>query len=326
MFLIPLFLCALIIPPAAAGVGVVLNTVTDMIIDAVGLLSSIPDALISLGYPFVKYTFAAIIVGIICILIIRKRFSYILPYICWFVTFILCFSAYTISYGTASDVILYSESGSDAIIVRNNKGSIYIDLGKGSDAAEDRAFSVMEDIKCINELDYWVITHYSNNIVYSTADYMNDFYIRNIMLPYPTDDIGRAAAAEIEYYTEKENVKCIYYEYGQKLTLNGVEIVMYEPYSFEDSSVFIPSASLKCGGDEVFYAGSGYFDYCDYQNLYDYLYIGECGTKRKQINSPAITANHAVIAEYNDVATLNVEGEIIRLDDGSAYKEFRIGK
>ncbi len=325
LFTIPLFLAVSYIPFAAMGVGFVMNIATDVIIYLVSRLSAIPNALVSLEYPFVPYTYIAIIVGIILAVIIRKRSAYLMPYICWFICFTVTFAGYNLSYGSSADLVFYSEAGSDALIMRNRQGSVYLDFGKGTRASEKRAFNVIETGVYSKELEYWVITHYTDNLINAASKYMDEVCVRNICIPEPCELLGEVAASELEYYASEKNVNLIYYEYGEMFTVNGIGITVGVPVAFEDSSVNIPSAHIVYGDRSIAYYGLGYFDYDEYEDKYDILYIGECGTKRKQKSSPIISTNRVIVAEGNDTSAENIIGERTHLNDDKTYIKLNIG-
>ncbi len=326
LFCIPLLLAVSRVTYVAMGVGYLLDAVTCLMLWCINKIASVPNALVDLGSPFVPYTFIAIAAGIVLIFVMRKRNAYLMPYLCWFVAFVMAFSIYNFNYLNQCDMVMYSEASSDAIIIRNFEGCIYIDLGKGSGAAQDRAFNVIEDQTYVNEIDHWVINNYTNSIVKSVNDKLNEFYIRNLYIPSPYDAVSEAASEELEYYADKENVKVVYYEYGDVLMLNNISVRIYEPFRFEDSAVFIPSADIECGSRTVSYVGCGYFDYCDSVDEYDILYIGECGTRRKQNSSPVISCNASYVAENNDTAAHNVENRKFEFDDENNITKIRISR
>ena len=326
LFCIPLLLALSRFAYIAARVGYVLDIVTHLMLKAIGKIASFPNALIDLGAPFVPYTLIAIVVGVALVFIIRKRNAYLMPYLCWFVAFVTAFSVYNFNYLDQRDMVMYSEASSDAMIVRNYEGCIYIDLGKGSGAAEDRAFGVIEDEMYVEEIDYWVISNYSNSIVKSVYDKLNEFYVRNLYIPVPYDAVSEAASKELKYYADKENVNVLYYEYDSVLTINNIDVCIYKPIRFEDSAVYIPSADIECGDRRISYVGCGYFDYCDNADKYDILYIGECGTKRKQKVSPRISCKESYVAENNDTAAANVENRKFEFSDENNVMKLRISR
>ena len=326
LFAIPLFLAVSKIPLVAAGIGYALDLVTGVMIWTVAKIAAVPNALVELNYPFVPFTLISIAVGIVFIFVFKKRNAYLMPYLCWFVTFIVAFSVYNINLSNKCDVVMYSEASSDAVIMRNSKGCIYLDLGKGSASSEKRAFKVIKDELYVNELDCWVITDYSNSIIKSANEHMNEFYIRNIYVPTPYDDVSKAAAEELKYNAGRENVNIVYYDYSEVLTINNIKVCINEPVRFEESSVSVPSAQIEYGGREISYVGCGYFDYGDPYEAYDILYMGECGTKRKQKESPHVTCNASFVAENNEVASKNIENDSFFFTDKDNRVKIRISR
>ncbi len=325
LFAVPLLLLVSKFSFIATGIGYVLDIITGLLIKTVGVLSSIPNALISLDHPFTVYTFIAIAFGVALIFVLRKRYAYIMPFLCWFVTFLTVFFCYNLALVNNCEAVFFSEASSDAVFIRDIKGSIYIDLGKGSGASEDRAFDMIKSVIYSNELDYWVITDYTNSIVRAGNDYMNEFYIRNICIPTPYDSISEAAAREFEYYAVNEGVNIRYYDYAKRFEINGIGVCVYEPVRFENSSVFIPSADIYYGERKISYIGCGYFDNCGYRDEYDILYIGDCGTKRKQTASPYVSADKVFIAENNEIAARNIKYSF-NLSHDKNFVKFRISR
>lgn len=326
LFAIPLFLAVSKIPLVAAGIGYALDLVTGVMIWTVAKIAAVPNALVELNYPFVPFTLISIAVGIVFIFVFKKRNAFLMPYLCWFVTFIVAFSVYNINLSNKCDVVMYSEASSDAVIMRNSKGCIYLDLGKGSASSEKRVFKVIKDELYVNELDCWVITDYSNSIIKSANEHMNEFYIRNIYVPTPYDDVSKAAAEELKYNAGRENVNIVYYDYTEVLTINNIKVCINEPVRFEESSVSVPSAQIEYGGREISYVGCGYFDYGDPYEAYDILYMGECGTKRKQKESPHVTCNASFVAENNEVASKNIENDSFFFTDKDNRVKIRISR
>ncbi len=326
LFVIPVLLVISKLPFVAGAIGYILDILTSLMIWLVGKLASIPDCLVDLGYSFVPYTLIAIAFGVAFIFVFKKRNAYIMPYLCWLVAFTVSLSVYNLFLVDKYDVVMYSEASSDAVIMRNSYGTVYIDLGKGSGASEERAFKVINKELYTEELDCWVIVEYSNNIVRYANDYMNEYYIRNLYLPVPYDSVSEAAAAELEYYAEQENVVIHYYDYGCCFVINNADICIYEPVRFEDSDVFIPSANIKLGTREISYVGCGYFDYRDPHDEYDVLYVGECGTKRKQKTSPDIDCTASYIAENNGIASKNIGNKKHVFSDEDSSVKMRLSR
>ncbi len=325
LFTIPLFIAFSPIPSVAAGIGYMLNIVTKICVWLVGMISSVPGVAVSLEYPFMIYTFIALAVGVILMLVIRKPLANILPYVCWLVSFAVLLGGFQLGYGSSADFLFYSESGSDAVIVRNKKVSIYLDLGRGSVSAEKRAFGMSSDEMYLCDLDHWIISHYSDDIIRSLDRMSDTEYIRNIYIPNPENDTEKVIAQEISYYTEHEDIKLHYYGYGDDLDIDSVSFVIHDPVTFEDSEVVIPSAVISYGERTVTYYGRGYFDFHDAEESYDILFLGECGTKRKQTMSPEIKCNILITASVNETAVLEISGQIYGLSDKTTYRKLRIG-
>lgn len=326
LFVIPLFVVVSKLGFLAPIVGFILDCITSALIKSVGFLSSLPNSLVNLNHPFVVCSYIAALMGFVLIFVIRKRFSYLFPYICWFITFSVLFMGYNLALADKCDVVLYSESGSDAVMMRNQEGCVYIDLGKGTRSSEQRAFDILKNDLYTNELDYWVITAYSDDIIKQANECMNEFYIRYICLPTPNDQYSEAASEELYYYAQNENVGVVYYEYDDSFCVNDLDICIFQPFLFENSNVYIPSASVRYGNREISYFGCGYFDYCDFQNKYDIIYIGECGTRREQKQSPGIIADMMFIAENNNIATMNFRGITYSFSDYDNSMKFRISR
>lgn len=326
LFILPCFLLVSFFPLLPALIGVYLDLVVYIIYRIVEVLSAIPNASINLNYPFFPYTFIGFGIGAVAVFVIRKRNAYIMPYLCWFLALCVCVISYNFSFGNASDVVFYSESGSDSILIRNGASSVYLDLGRGSNAAQKRAFNCIDDELYTKEINAWIITCYSNDAVHNVSDYLNEYYVRNIFIPYPENAYYELCAEEIKYYADKENVDIYYYRYGEEFTCNKNLYTVYSPITFDDSSVMIPSVDVRCNGETVSYYGCGYFDHGEARGDCDYLYLGEKGSKRKQKNSPAINAEYAVIAENNETAVQNVTaGEELLLTDEDKLLKIRIG-
>lgn len=324
IFCIPVFLALSRFSFIATCIGYVLDIITAFILWTVNIISSVPNAFINIKNPFVPYTYIAIAVGIALVFVFRKRNAYLLPFLCWFITFVIMFYGYNINLNGKCDVVMYSEASSDSIIMRNFNGCIYFDLGKGSASAEKRAFRVIENELYVNEIDYWIICNYTNDIIKSAYKQMNGFYVRNLCMPFPYDSVSKAVSKELEYYADKENVNVVYYEYSKMFTLNNTDITVYDPIRFDNSTVFIPSVDVACGERNISYFGCGYFDYCDTVNEYDILYLGECGTKRKQKESPIINCNEAYISVNNETVADNIENKRFMFSEDNNIVKIRI--
>lgn len=326
LLLIPCFLLLSFLPFVPTVLGFYLDLISDVIYLLVQILASVPNAGINLNYPFMKYTLIGAAVGVILLFVFRRRNVYLMPYLCWFLSLCICLISFNSSFGKASDVVFYSESGSDAILVRKGMSSIYLDLGRGSNAAQKRAFSYIDDLLYTKEIDCWIMTCYSDESVRSVNEYINNYYVRNILLPKPRNGIEEVCLKEIRRYTDSEKVKVSYYEYGKEFICNENSYTVYSPISFEDSKVLIVSADIVCNGKRISYYGCGYFDYGAARGECDYLYVGEKGTKRKQVCAPKITAGLAVIAEGNDVSAGEIDCDrITNLNDDNNFIKLRIG-
>ncbi len=323
--LIPIFLCVSYIPALAWMIGEIINIYVSVIYSITALISSIPNASVSLDHPFVIYTYASVIVGIIILFILRKSYAYLMPYLCWLTAFVVCFNAYNFLYFNSSDVVFYSEAGSDAILLRNQKGCVYLDLGRGSLAAERRSLAKFKNELWSFELDYWIIGDYSNVSWRGLSEVMNEFYVRNIVVPIPENAIDKVITDEIRHYSEEEGVKMIWFEYGKSFVCNGNSFTVYKPITFDNSSAVILSADVLCNDEIISYYGRGFFDNDVIRESCDYVYIGEFGSKRKQKSAPVISCEYSVIAENNDIASSNIKGESTFLTDESNFVKLRIG-
>lgn len=323
--LIPIFLCVSYIPNVAWIIGDIINIYVSVICKLTALISSIPNASVSLDHPFVIYTYISVIAGIVILLFVRKKNAYLLPYLCWITTFVICFNVYNFSYFDSSDVLFYSEAGSDALLLRNQKGCVYLDLGRGSLAAERRALNRFKNELWSFELDYWIIADYSSVSWRSLSEISNSYYVRNMVLPIPEDKTDKVVADEIQYYSEKENFDIVWFEYGKSVTCNGNEFTVFEPITFENSSSVILSADIMCNNEKISYYGKGYFDNDAVRENCDYLYIGEYGSKRKQKSAPVLDCKYSIIASNNEMASANIKGKSILLTDDNSFVKFRIG-
>ncbi|MBR6514286.1 MAG: ComEC/Rec2 family competence protein [Clostridia bacterium] len=324
LVLIPVFLSISFIPFAGRCLGFVLSYITEVFIWVVEFLSSIRFSVAVLDYPFIKYTFIAILAGVVIAFLIKKRYALIMPYLCWFVTFCVLIACWNIPLLDSCEVIMYSEKSSDAVFVKTLGGNIYFDFGSGSYSSEQRAFDTLEDRFYSVDIDCWVVANYTDGLYTCANELMNQRYIHYIYLPEPYDSESYYIAEELEYYAAKENVDIVYYDYNDILELNGLSVTMYYPVWFEDSDVYISSMKLCYGTRELFYAGRGYFDHRDADAEYDILFLGDCGSKRKLQNLPDISATYTVVGDSVDFSSENVDGYLRMLSPNTRYIEYRM--
>lgn len=306
-------------------IGEMINGYVWIIYKITAVISSVPNASVSLKHPFTVYTYFAVIVGIVILILFRKKNAYLMPYLCWFATFVICLNLYNFSYSDSSDVLFYSESGSDAVLLRNKSGCVYLDLGIGSLAAERRAFNMLKNELYSFELDYWIIADYESVSWRGLSEALNEYYVRNIVIPVPHDGLDKVVADEIKQYAEKENVKIIWFEYGKSFVCNGNIFSLYAPLTFEKSSSVILCADIMCNDEKISYYGKGYFEYALINEGSDYIYIGEYGSKRKQKAAPELICDHAIIGQNNITASSNIKGKTTLLTDDDNFLKFRIG-
>lgn len=321
---IPVFLLLSPIPYAGGILGVLLEYVTMLFVKIVEFLSSLPFSSVSLEYPFVKYTYIAILVGAALIFVIRKHYTFLFPYLCWFLTFCILLIFFNIPLLSSIDVVFYSDYSSDAIFVKNLKGNIYFDMSTGSEAAEKRAFGEIGDRLYANEIDYWVVTNYTDDLHLCADEMMNSYYIRNVYLPKPYDDISYYVSKELEYYAAKEKVKVVYYNYGVDFEIGNIEVNIYTPIWFETNNVYIPSLELRYGEREIFYAGRGYFEEREPRDDYDVLFLGDCGSKRNLKPVDELRFDEGIAAHGVKIKPGPLCGRLRRLTPNIRYVKLRM--
>lgn len=321
---LPVFLILSLVPFLAIAVGSFLNVVSYLTLQLVGIIASIPNSYIQTSYPFAKYTLIAIAVGIVLLLIIRQRYALLLPYLCWFTAFVLCFYSFSAGYRSYGDFIFYSESGSDAIMVRSDKGGILLDLGRGSRSAARRNFELVDRELLLNELNSWIITTYSDALPEAVNEIINEIKVYNIYLPVPHAEDNSLAMWNIVDYAENEGVNVVFYEYGDNVNIGNLSIMVNQLIRFEDSDVKIPSASLSFCGSTVSYYGLGYFDFADSTDSCDVLFLGEFGTRREQITEADLKYKRCIIASHNKTAAAKLTHHRLGLNESSCYVKLKI--
>ncbi|MBQ4561032.1 MAG: ComEC/Rec2 family competence protein [Clostridia bacterium] len=324
LFTIPLLIVLSPIPYVGLGLGFILDILAKVLKDITYVLAHIPGTVVSLDLPFVGYTYFAVIIGILLMIVVRKRFSYAMPFMCWFLCLSAMFLCYNLNYRDKCDIVLYSESSSDAVFTKTSEGNVYFDLGSGSNAAQERAFDVIEKQMYSSELDSWVITHYSDRIVNCIDDFLNEYLIREIYLPPIHDGVSKVIAEEIEYYCAKEGTNVFYYNYGERLDINGVTACIYEPIRFKNKSTVILSMEIYYADRELFYAGSGYFENSESKMEYDILFSGGFGSKKKSELQPEIDATEVILSENNRITSANINGRVTRFTKYSCHEMIRL--
>lgn len=306
--LLPILLIVSYIPLISFLIGGFVGGIVIAANFTASLFADISGVLVSLEYPFVIYTLFVYFIGMLIGIIIKHRSALVLSYIIWLTVFLCAVNIYEYSVYDQCRVIASVKGSNDALLLRSQGESCYVDMGKASSASAEIAFyHLLSDLNSC-ELDSWVICEYTDSYKYTLDRFLAREYVKRIYIPMPEDKNEEFYADEIEYLCNKYSVDTLYYRYTEEFCINDITITVNPPEKLKDSDSKVQNLRLEIKDRVIDYYSKGYFDHGDTKLAdADILFVGAHGTAKKQYRSPEISCDTLIFAKNNDKAVSNIE-------------------
>ena len=304
--LIPVFIMFSWFEPFAYGIGALLDVISKAFLETVEYISGFENLTVSTAYPFIAITVIVYVLFIIVSVFIKKPKLYIAGYLAWFLVFSLTCSVYSFCFSDGS-FVYYSEKGNDAILIRNQKSSVYLDFGNISKSAASKSFELLNYDMYSTELDAWLVSSYTGNEIVTLRDYLGLKYVNTVYLPVPGNDNEAVCAEEILYYAMQENTNVVFFEYGEVFEVCGSDILIDIHTNEKNKRIF--SANIIYNDKSIAYYPLGYFDVCDVIYNADTVFIGCKGVENNQSVLPVFECEKLIYSDKNSSIIENIDSE-----------------
>ena len=225
--------------------------------DLAETLSDWKGIYISLRYPFVAWVIAALIVGVLVVLFIRK-----VKLVHIFTVFALCsviygagYFAYAQIYKDSAYVYLQTDGKSDAVGIVSGNETVIVDISTGGYSVLSEAVKHAEDFYAC-EIDVLVLTHYHSYHANTLHRLTESVKVRRLLLPTPSSDQDyeyyRRLCDQLEGIVEIETYQA---DGTQRLEAGNAEIALPRTEYIKRSTHPIVSFSVSLEGKGLSYLG-----------------------------------------------------------------------
>lgn len=268
LYMVPLLIFTLPLPPVAMFFGDVIGAYADMILDLADRAAASGALTVSVRYPFFLPLSILAIIGAVLVIVHRpKRVGVSLLALCCVLGGISAGSVEASRRDTAS-VTALSGSGGDMLCVTDGAEMMLIDMTSGTSQMIFEGIAYAAEAR-ITEIDHYVLTHYHSRHVTMVQTLLSEVYVGTLWLP---DPIGRE---ELEISVDVVNAAL---SAGTQVRMIDGEVefgeVTYTPGKrcWTSRSVeAVHSARISAHGKSAVYYSAGYWDVSeDFRALSDH--------------------------------------------------------
>ena len=285
------------IPFLANPIGQAAQLLISVMTELAEAVSDWKGIYVSLRYPFVAWVIAALIVGILAVLFIRR-----VKLVHIFTVFALCcviygagYFAYAQAVKDSAYVYLQTDGKSDAVGVVSGNETVIIDISTGGYSVLSDAAKHAEDFYAC-EIDVLVLTHYHSYHANTLHRLTESVKVRRLLLPTPSSEQDR------EYYRELcdqlEGIVEIdtYQADGtQRLEVGNAEIALPRTEYIKRSTHPIVSFSVSLEDKGLSYLGESATETDVYGMENAVMIFGSHGPSAKHIFDPSPIADAELV-------------------------------
>lgn len=261
-------------------------------------IARLPNLTLSLTYDFTVYAIAiAAALALILLMfgnsIKRKALIVILPSVLFAAIFSLCFTFYYVRDLDRAYVGFINYSKNDAFVIKDRDDIVICDIGDGSYSSLRLAAQLAKSEFHAYDIDAYMLTHYHQKHIYSFRRLAENYYIKTIFLPEPTNEKEKGIAEAIELSAKANYCDVIYYSSDEEgfVQVRGIDIYTQKREYINRSTHPLIAMRIAIGGHGIVYAGSSEFEtkenyelFGSYLKMSEFLVIGAHGPVTK---SPA---------------------------------------
>lgn len=252
--------------PVGEMIGVWIEALSTAMANVAAWLGSPPWAMVSLRHPAVGIVGAAMLVGLLCLLLVklppRRQWVLLLPVVLGWIALGSVLGIHRLTTGDrVFATYLQPSSQSDSLVLVSGQRGVVCDLSDGSLSALSAS---VREAKALGatELSALMLTHYHSRTPGALSSFLFRETVRVLWIPRPE--------SEEEYYlllaclekAEAAGVPVLLYDKGEALTVFGDGRITLETASLKRSTqpILLVSVSFREGEETLLYCGSGVFE------------------------------------------------------------------
>lgn len=180
----------------------------------------------------------------------------------WFFLVAVLFLAYwflknqntvSVPQGTPVGVhFLQLKDDADCVLIQQGEANIVIDTGEKQDA--EKVVSYLKE-KNVKSIEYLILTHPDKDHIGGAIDILDNFKVKNIIQPYYIKE--NEQLQKVNQTAKTDSVRIIYPTITKKLSLGGMEILIYPPLekNYEKDNNYSLVTLVKHGKVNMLFAG-----------------------------------------------------------------------
>lgn len=219
--------------------------------------------------------------------------------------------------GEMDRIFLWNHLKNDVLIADSGREVYILDITDGSYSRLSEAAYQARDLN-YTEIDGVILTHYHKKYLNSFKRLCENFYIREILLPFPETPEERQIAQSLEDALQEKNKKVSWYIPELGMSLGNLKIT-FMPRIWKERSVQPMNAFYLEGKDQsLIYVGSGVIEYPEGQrymqeNPAEICVVGSHGMKASSFENewPALFEKHFFLGEQYEFYGEGVLGNTI---------------
>lgn len=231
-----------------------ISAVTRLTLWSTRLLSTLPDTLVGIGYPFTVAV--TVITCAIAYLLYRRKKNVLVLYTAFLVGTLLfsaCHGIYQYICRDRVTVIYQMQGKNESLGVIKEGKALLIDISNGANAAAYNAWSALGD-RQITEIEALVLTHYDRKHDAMLSALCERTVVRSIYLPKPVTEKDAEIYAMIRASDYTRDIPCYEYDASiQELHFADVRISFLENAYLSRSEVPLTAFSLDVGEECLSY-------------------------------------------------------------------------
>lgn len=262
--------------------AVLLQVIGGWILSVASFVSEIPNASVSLSYPFAGFCVAVFLLPTVFLLIVSRsdlrylkhRFGrvpherqndvkvrelgarwFLMPPTVATASYMVCLvlSLHWFSYFAPLPVTVQSVSGGEMMAVSDGGSAVIIDLADGYYSSYRAAISVAKENGAV-ECARLVLTHYSSRQISSVTRLCNECLVRKVLMPPPSSEKEGTVVQTLCDRLDCYGVEYSFYECGEALAVTDtVTLTRSEAVYLDRSTQPIFMLSLRAGGESLTY-------------------------------------------------------------------------
>ncbi len=288
LYLAPFFLLFSGIPYIAGILAFLLKQACRLLLYGTSLFSLLPNATVSLHYPFEKILIPLTVAVFVILLLLPLRKKIIIPVsaLCFTLVFFICIGIYRYQSRDAMTTEYLRDEKSELLLLASAESTVLCDISGG-------AYSIVYDALLrskahyATEINAYVLTHYHTLHIGSLRRLSEQVLVRKLYLPFPITEDEYYIMLSLLNMANECGIPVTLYDRGEKLPL------------YKDFTLFVSDAIyLKRSTHPTFYVAVQ-----NNENLL--LYLGESSHEDRlaaQLRSLIPKANTVIFGTHGPIA------------------------